>query len=156
MKKTILFDFDGTVADTVGPIVEILNGMAEDFNFPQIDSEILENFRGQENKEALREALRKGNIPKHKLPLIVKRVWSETHKQIASWHPIAGIENVLLALKEDGCQIGIVTTGSKANVIKFLDGNKMDHFDFIYAGKSFFGKAKVIKTLLKVHHLNPE
>ncbi|MBU2101717.1 HAD family hydrolase, partial [Patescibacteria group bacterium] len=144
-EKTILFDFDGTVADTVGPIVEILNEIADDFGFPQIDGEILERFRNKENREALKYALEKGKIPKYKVPLIIKRVWSEIHKKIATWQPIDGMKEALLSLKRDGYQLGIVTTGSKRNVIKFLEGNEMEYFDFIYGGKSLFGKEKILQ-----------
>ncbi|MFH1694499.1 MAG: HAD-IA family hydrolase [Patescibacteria group bacterium] len=155
-EKTILFDFDGTVADTVGPIVEILNEIADDFGFPQIDGEILERFRNKENREALKYALEKGKIPKYKVPLIIKRVWSEIHKKIATWQPIDGMKEALLSLKRDGYQLGIVTTGSKRNVIKFLEGNEMEYFDFIYGGKSLFGKEKILQDLLKSHNLHPE
>ena len=38
-QKVIIFDFDGTIADTVDALVNIANGLAVEFNYAQITPE---------------------------------------------------------------------------------------------------------------------
>ena len=150
--KTILFDFDGTVADTVGPVVDILNEIAPEFGLDQITEEELNRYRNQRNQDALKDT----GVPKYKVLLILRRTWKEINARIPSLNPISGIEDVLRELKISGLQLGIVTTGLRDNVMKFLDNNNLDMFDFVDSGSSMFGKKKVLKRVLKEHELNPK
>ena len=59
-------------------------------------------------------------------------------------------------MKERGCKIGILTTNTEENVIKFLESNKLNIFDFLYSGKSVFGKGKVLKKLITKNNLKKE
>ena len=152
MEKTkfILFDFDGTIADTVNPIINILNDLSGHFGYKKIDKETFEHLRGQRNQDALKET----GVPPYKVLLIVKRVREEIKNKINEIKPIMGIEEVLARLVKNGYRIGIVTTGSKENVGAFLKSNGFEKFEFIYAGKRFFSKGKILKRLLKKHRLS--
>jgi len=148
--KFILFDFDGTIADTVNPIVDILNDLSEHFGYKKIDKETLEHFRNQRNQDALKAT----GIRPYKILLIAKRVRREIQKNINEIKPVAGIERALAGLVQDGHRIGIVTTGLKKNVEVFLKSNGFKNFEFVYAGKRFFSKGKILKRLLKKHRLS--
>jgi len=149
--KFILFDFDGTIADTVNPIVDILNDLSGHYGYRKIDGEILERFRNQRNQDALKAT----GVHLYKILFIVRRVRQEMQKKIREIRPIAGIKETLSQLVQDGHRIGIVTTGSKRNVETFLKNNDLGDFEFIYAGKRFFSKGKILKRLLRKHKLTP-
>lgn len=145
MAKIIVFDFDGTIADTFSEFIGIGNKLAEKYSFKKIAEEDIPRFRESDVIGVLREL----KIPLWKLPLIVNDGRSELHKIIDILKPIKGIKEQLKKLHEVGCTLGILTSNSEKNVKRFLEKNDMQLFDFIYSGSSLFGKDKVIRSMLR-------
>ena len=69
MKKTLIFDFDGTIADTHQFIIEISNKLAPEFNFKLITPENLEHLKGKTSQDMIKEL----NVPIMKIPAILTR-----------------------------------------------------------------------------------
>lgn len=148
--KLILFDFDGTIADTHDAFVEIVNGLSEEFGYKSVNQEDLERLKHLSSREIIKQS----RIPLVKIPFILNRVRVELTNRIQSLKPIQGIETYLLQLKEKGYSLGIITSNLKDNVLTFLENNNLDHlFDFIYSGVTLFGKDKTINKILKQHQL---
>ena len=144
--KTIIFDFDGTIANSLGKIVEIYNSVAPSFHCKSIKQDDIKNLRGKR----VREFLKDYGITNLKLPFLLLRVRKELRSKIADIEPITGIVKELQKIKNAGFYLGIMTSNSKENVRIFLDKNGInDDFDFVYSGKNLFGKDKVINRLLK-------
>ena len=52
--------------------------------------------------------------------------------------------------------MGIVTSNDRENVLLFLKNNRLERiFDFVYTGKSLFGKDKVFARLFRQRGLSP-
>ena len=79
LKKAIIFDFDGTIADTLDTLIEIYNSIAPEFNSQQVRLEDKELLRGKKPQEFLREY----GISRIKLPFLVSKVRAELRKQIS-------------------------------------------------------------------------
>jgi phosphoglycolate phosphatase len=151
--KVIIFDFDGTIADTYDTFVEIVNELSGEFGCDPVNETDLERLKHLSSMEIVKEA----KIPLIKIPFILKRVKIELAKRTDKLTPIEGIQNCLCTLKEQEYQLGIITSNSKENVTAFLDNNQLtDTFDFIYSGTTLFGKHKVINQVLKHYHLSPD
>lgn len=151
-KKVVIFDFDGTVADTIHAIIDIANRLSGKFGYKKVNEADIEGLRNKKTRAILKYL----KISIFKLPFLWRRVRAELKKEIEFLRPIKGIDKALLKLKKRGYKLGILTSNSKENVNKFLERNSMDLFDFIYSGSSLFGKGKVMKNLLKKHGLSPE
>ena len=151
-KKVIIFDFDGTIADTLLSVVNILNHLASKYGYKTIKLSDVTALRGKTSKEILK-GLR---ISLLKLPFVVRSARQEFRKEVELLKPAAGIKKALLQLKKMGYKLGIVTSNSEENVNKFLKTNNMLCFDFVYSGSSVFGKAGVIKNLMESQRLKPE
>ena len=142
----IVFDFDGTIADTIDFALNAFNRVAADFNLPVM---------GEEDRKAIkekgfREILKVYKVSKLQLPQIILRVRKEMSHSIAQMNPIAGMAEALQELNAAGYRLGILTSNSPENVGEFLTAHGLaDLFDFIYSEKSLFGKSTVIKHLLK-------
>ena len=150
MSKTFLiFDFDGTLAQTLDAIVKILRPMAKEFGLGQINDENINQFKEKGTRQIIKEL----KAPLIKIPTIVKRVKDKLDKEIENLSSFDGIKETLNELKERGYVLGILTSNSQKNVKKFLRKNGFDFFDFIYADSSFFGKDKVLKKLLQNRNL---
>ncbi len=149
--KVIVFDFDGTIADTYQAIVDITNDLSSEFGYQPMDEDELLLLKNLSSKEIVRRT----EISLFKIPFLVQRVQKELGCQIAELSPIKGMESVLLELKQRNYILGIVTSNVKENVVIFLKKNNLEYiFDFIYSGTNIFGKHRIINQLMKQHNLN--
>ena len=144
-KPVVIFDFDGTIADTLHSIISIMNDLSDEFGFRKIRNEDIEYLRERRPREVLRYL----GISIFKLPFVIRRVRREINSSISSLTPSVDLLPVLKLLKENNCQIGIVTTNIEENVKKFLHANNLDQFDFFYTAKKIFGKDKTISKIIK-------
>ncbi len=151
-KSTIIFDFDGTIANTLASMVDIVNEHADHFGYKQIAYEEIEQLRDKGSRQILRHL----GISIIKLPRIVKTIRAELNHQIPLLETTVNIKDTLKKLKEQNYTLGILTSNSKENVSEFLDKNNLPYFDFIYSGKSVFGKAGLLRHIIKHHKLHKE
>jgi phosphoglycolate phosphatase len=143
---TILFDFDGTIADTFKELVKIYNKIAPSLNckpMADIDIPTLRNKRPQ-------DFMKEYNISKLNLPLLVIKGRKELKKKIHEIQPFDNLIITLEELKKRNLKLGILSSNSQNNIRKFLINNNINHlFDFVYNGKNLFGKSKRISKIIK-------
>ncbi|GJD18220.1 phosphoglycolate phosphatase [Rivularia sp. IAM M-261] len=144
--KVIIFDFDGTIADTVDALVSVANRLAADFGYIQITSEELSILRNLTSREIIKYS----GISIFKIPFLVKKVKSELKNKIPELKPIAGMQEALVELRNQGHRLGIITSNSQDNVAEFLRINNLDNlFEFVYSGVTIFGKTTIINNVLR-------
>ncbi|BAU08070.1 carotenoid oxygenase [Fischerella thermalis CCMEE 5273] len=152
-QKVVIFDFDGTIADTVDALVSIANRLAKEFGYVQITPEELALLRNLTSREIINYS----GISVFKIPFLVKKIKGELKSKIPELKPIPGMKEALINLKNAGHRLGIITSNSKDNVTEFLRINELDNlFEFIYSGITIFGKTTIINNLLKQKQLKPE
>jgi phosphoglycolate phosphatase len=150
-QKIIIFDFDGTIADTVDALVTIANRLALEFDYPQISVNELRLLRNL----TAREIIKYSGISVFKIPFLVKKVKGELKNKITDLQPISGITEALTELKNQSYQLGIITSNSQENVSAFLQYHHLDHlFEFIHSGVTIFGKTTIINNVLRERHIN--
>jgi len=153
-KKTpelILFDFDGTVADTLEISHGILNDLAVEFRFRPLPREELDLARDMGTREFIRHL----GISNWRVPKIAKRGLQLLHERIESVNPIAGMPEVLSELHGRGHRIGILTSNSESNVSAFLSRHNLPYFHFIRTSSKLFGKGRQMKKILKEEKASP-
>ncbi|MBO1059138.1 MAG: HAD-IA family hydrolase [Dolichospermum sp. JUN01] len=152
-QKVIIFDFDGTIADTVDALVTIANRLALEFGYVPINSQELVLLRNL----TAREIIKYSGVSLFKIPFMVKKVKGELKHKIPELTPIEGINAALIELHNQGYHLGIITSNSQENVNQFLKFHNLDYlFDFIYSGVTIFGKTTIINNVLRQKHFNPE
>ncbi len=150
IKKTVfIFDFDGTLADSLPVIIECLNDVADFYKFKKIENH--ESLR----KKHIRDILKELGIGQFKLPFVVRTIRKNLNERIGEIKPHPGIDRVIKYLHDHNFQIGIVTSNSKENVEKFLIKNNLNYFNFIHGQSRLFGKGRVIADIIKTHKLDP-
>jgi phosphoglycolate phosphatase len=152
MKKTIIFDFDGTIADTFVVIKTILLDLSKEFGYRVPTDEEIIKLKTMHPLEAMKMV---GFSP-IKLPFLLNRLNSEIHKQIKHVKPIKGIAQTLSELKIEGYPMGIVSSASTENIQYFLKNNNLEIFDFIQTGSNIFGKARILSQVLKKQKIDKE
>ncbi len=142
--KYIIFDFDGTIADTIELGLSTFNSIASEYDCKPVKEKDLAMLRTMRPQELVKAY----GISNIKLTLILLRVRKELKARIHELKPVKGIFNSLIEIKNSGLRMGILTSNSRKNVEMFLDNNQMSDFvDFIYSGKSLFGKNLILKKL---------
>ncbi|MGI0047253.1 MAG: HAD-IA family hydrolase [Nitrosotalea sp.] len=142
---TIVFDFDGTIADTMSVVIKIANKFADHYGYRKIPLSDLPKLREKRPSEVLKHL----GISIFKLPIVVRKIRFEMNKEIAHLQTVVEIKDTLEKLKKSGCILGILTTNSRENVMEFLKNNDLQLFDFVYTGRAVYGKSRLLKKLMK-------
>lgn len=151
--KVIIFDFDGTIADTLEVLVRITNRLAIGFGYQPISQEQLAQIRHLSSREIIKQS----GVSIFKFPFLIAKVKGELRNEIKTLKPISGIDLALIDLKNSGYQLWILSSNSQENILEFLEINSLQKiFHSIYTDATIFGKSRVIKKLLKQANLQSE
>lgn len=149
--KYIVFDFDGTIADTLDQAFMIYNRIAPEYNCRPIEKGDREMIRAKQ----IQKLLKAYGVTNLNLFLILLRIRKELSRIIPETEVIKGIRDSIYEMKNAGFKLGILTTNSTKNVSKFLENNDLTGIiDFIYSGKNLFGKDRVIRRLLDIEKIS--
>lgn len=152
-RKVIIFDFDGTIADTLDAFISISNSFAPEYGYPLIDAQELLKLRDL----PAREIIKYSGLSLIKIPILAKKIKTELKHRIHDLKLIDGIGGVLSDLHNQGHVLGIITSNSQENVVEFLNRHNLSHiFDFIYSGVTIFGKTAIINNVLRQKQFKAE
>lgn len=153
MRKNIIFDFDGTLANTLETGVDIYNRIAHEYGCKRLQKENSRALQGKKPHDLMNEL----EVSLLKLPFILLRLRHELFLEIKNVKPFNGIVEALQHLKESGYSLGVVTSNSRKNVEQFFkEHDLLDLFNSIYTSKHLFGKDKVIARYMKVNNIEKE
>ncbi len=150
-QKTFLFDFDGTLTDSMPAVLKIMDIVFEEYKF-KIDKKVIVDIL---KDQGVKKVFKEFKIPFYKIPGLVKKYRTEYKKEIPFLKPAEGIKAAIIKLKDAGVKIGIITSNGRNNVIQFLKFNQLNIFDYICADVRIFGKSKAIKKTIKLNKLDP-
>ncbi len=151
-KKTLVFDFDGTIADSFINFLEIVQSLITKYNLNPISNEELSKLRDLEANVLINKL----KIPFYKLPFLARDMKKLQQSQIKTLKVFKGLPDVLTKLKTLGYSLNILTSNSKQNVKLFIKQNDLLIFDQIYGDVSLFGKDKAILKFIKQNSLSQE
>ena len=149
--QLVVFDFDGTLADTFHDSFQILNILAEEFGFQKLPSEGLLSARDLSTRGLMKQL----GIPRMKLHRISKRGTEEMSKRMPHIQPFHDLLLVVRQLHAAGFRLGILTSNSEPNVTAFLQQYDLQIFEFIKSSSKLLGKGSVIRKMLKEFQLDP-
>ncbi len=147
--KYLVFDFDGTIADTLPVVEELGREILKKYTAETIDTELA-------RKIGLKRVIMKVKIPKWAVPKAFLELKQKLNQRIGTdVRLFPGMHEVLKELAS-GYTLGIVSSNSGENVKLFLANNKITElFRFIHCDSSIFGKHIVLKHLCKEYKMDP-
>ena len=147
--KLLIFDFDGTIADTLDAGVTILNKLAVEFGFRPLHPKDLERVRDMRTRQLMKFL----GIPARKMSRIARRGSEELYACIHSIQPLPGMPEALRELQTLGFALGIITSNTEVNVQIFLRSHGLDLFDFVRCSSKLLGKARMIRSVIRRQHV---
>ncbi|MEW5894733.1 MAG: HAD-IA family hydrolase [Candidatus Omnitrophota bacterium] len=151
-KTVLIFDFDGTIADTHHYIVELSNRLSKEFHYKKILPEELPELKDKTAHEIIQHL----KVPLTKVPAIVSRAKKEFQKDIQALEPIKGLKEALHYLKSAGTCIGILSSNAADNIKAFLRNHDLDFFDFTHSTTSIWGKHICLNKVISQNGLKKE
>lgn len=151
MIKNVIFDFDGTIVDSFGEVVRLVNSLSGKYDFNKITNAQIENLR----KEGIEEAIKTLEINLLKIPFLLLEVRGLYKDSVKKLKPFKNIKKLIGALKEKGLFLEIVTTNTNEATGEFLKRNNLNVFNFVKGDVGIFGKDKALIEEMKEHGLTP-
>jgi len=150
--KKLVFDFDGTLADTRNALREVFDRVSTKYRLPYLSDEDVERMR----KLPIKERFKEWGVPVIKLPLIFRdfrRAFDEL-EMVASPYP--GIKDMVNSLNNYNLMLSIISSNSPHIINKFLKDHQLEVFDQVISTSGLFGKHRSLGRLLKQDGLNRE
>ncbi|MEM1309062.1 MAG: HAD-IA family hydrolase [Cyanobacteria bacterium P01_H01_bin.153] len=149
--STLIFDFDGTIADSLSAIVAITNRLAPEFGFRPTPLAEVDALKGL----TARQLIRYSGIPILKIPALLRRVRTELRGQSAQIPPCQGMPDVIRELHAQQHQLAVITSNTPEAVRAFLTAHQLDYcFIGIDGGGTLFRKGKLIARCLEQHQID--
>ena len=149
--STIIFDFDGTLADTLEESRRIYNQLAAGYGLREVTAKELPGLR----HFSLLALLDHLEIPKRRVPMLLSRGTAMMRGNIVRLSPIPGIAEVLPLMRARAKSYGVLTSNAEANVDLFLKAHGLrDHFDFISSTSKLTGKSTHLRAIRKTFSLH--
>lgn len=146
--SNIIFDFDGTIADTFAVVVDIFHEIAHSGE-PLTPDEI-ERLRGM----SLRRVVRELHISPWKIPFLMMRGRRRMARQMLDIHASPGVQQAVRALHTQGHAMYIVSSNSAANIQLFLKRHEIDNeFVKVYGNVGLLDKGSVLKRVMRRNRL---
>jgi phosphoglycolate phosphatase len=147
----VIFDLDGTLADSFPWFRRHVNGVADRFAFRRIADEDVESLRHADSREILTRL----EVPTWKLPAIARHMRRLKAQHIQDIPLFDGAEAMLRTLSQAGFRLALVSSDSEANARQQLGelAALFSHFD---CGASIFGKARKFRRVVKRAGLAPD
>jgi len=144
-KGLIIFDFDGTIADSTDIAYQVYETLAYTYGFKMLTKEEINELQTL----SIQERLKKHKISIFQLPKLARKTRKIVKELVHKTYPYVGMKNLLIKLREEGYLLTIVSSNSKSNIEDFMKLHDLPKFDLILGNASFFGKEKRIKKVMK-------
>ncbi len=149
--KLVIFDFDGTLADSLPWMVTILDQVADKFHVKRVDPNDLEELRGY----SARQLFQLYEIPFWKLALMGSYVRRQMGENINQIQLFPGVDRLLERLDERGIPLALVTSNSFENACQVLGPANAARFRYLECGVSLFGKSPKLQKILRKSKVAP-
>lgn len=139
--RLAIFDFDGTLADSMAVGLNVYNDIASEFNLPMLDKEGFQKIR----QLSLPEVVRYLGISRLKLPFFIMRGRQGMRQRVADIQPCNGIAELLENLEQTGIRFAVLTSNSRSIVEAFIQQHGLQTPCFIDSTRLFRDKGYFLR-----------
>lgn len=149
--RIILFDFDGTLADSFPLFLRAYGDIAQRHGFAQVSTEQLVKLRGLSPRQMIQHV----GMPMWKLPFVAADFIAYMRKHLCEVRLFEGVGALLREFDQAGVRIAIVSSNAEDNLRSVIGEAGLRHIHHIESGMSMFGKAQRIQRVLRESAIEP-
>jgi len=142
--KLVIFDFDGTLADSFPWFLDVINVFADRYKFRHVEESEIETLRGYEAGELLKYL----GVPLWRLPKIAKDMRALMAEQVQQIPLFDGVALVLERLSQAGGTLAVVSSNASDIIRKVLGPENAAHIAYYECGVAAFGKSAKLRKVL--------
>lgn len=145
MINKVIFDFDGTLADTRELYYSVCRQLARKYGLPMPTREEIDYLR----TIPIRERLRYLDIPLHRIPGLVREALIAFREGVHLTSPFPGVAETLRDLDRHGIARSIVSSNTVSNILSFLTLHNLEGFEIVHGTAPIFGKHMALKRIVR-------
>ena len=150
--KLVIFDFDGTLADSADWMRSVLNDVARRYRFRTLADHELDALRGKDTRAILAHL----GVARWKLPFIARHVRGLVARDTHRIPLFPGVHTLLEQLTRHGLTTAVVSSNAEANVRAILGPQSAARIHFYACGAGLFGKRAKFRDVLGWSGVAPE
>ncbi len=140
----VIWDFDGTLADSLAASLALFNRLAPDFRLRPIAD--VDAARRTPSRQLMREH----GLTLWRLRRFVKAFRAAAADEADRTRLFPGLADVLRDLSDRGVRLGVLSSNSEGNIRRCLRANDVEErFAFVVGYPRLFGKAKALRRILR-------
>lgn len=150
--KCVIFDFDGTLADTEEKAFQIYNRLAEKYQYSQVTMEELQHIKNLHIKKILEIV----DIPLHHFPRVIKEGQKMLKSESSEIHAFnSDIHEFFVAMNKEVEFCGILTSNIKKTVNQFIKKYFLEEEIKFVKCSALMSKADKIRKVLRWSRIKP-
>jgi phosphoglycolate phosphatase len=145
----IIFDLDGTLADSFAFFVSVHNRLADRHGFRRISPAEIEALRGHSARQVMRHV----GLPRWKLPWVARsfvRMMRDADIPL-----FTDVDWMLQHLQRSGATLALVSSNAADNCRRILGDAHWQRLAHVECGASIFGKRRRIARVLRATGVDP-
>jgi phosphoglycolate phosphatase len=146
----VIFDFDGTLADSFPWVLGVVDDVADRFRFRRMREGELEELRYCD----AREVMRRLGVPRWKVPMIARYVRTRMAADVDQIRLFPGVGEMIETLAGAGVRLAVVSANGESTIRKVL-GEHARHINHISGGVSLFGKRGKLLRMSRLAAVDP-
>jgi phosphoglycolate phosphatase len=146
----VIFDFDGTLADSFPWVLRTVDEVADRFKFRRLREGELDELRFCD----AREVMKRLGVPRWKVPMIARYVRTRMAQDVDQIGLFPGAGEVIDELADAGLRLSVVSANGEATIRAVL-GPHARHISAISGGVSLFGKRGKLLRMGRLAGVDP-
>lgn len=144
----MIFDFDGTLADSAEWFGGVINSVARRYRFREVERAELELMRGQ----TVRDVISRVGLSPWKMPFVARHMRKLMARDIDQIRLFPGVDRLLHDLHGAGIKLAVVSSNAQKNIAQVLGAETAAIINIYACGASLTGKsAKFRQVLARAH-----
>jgi phosphoglycolate phosphatase len=150
--RLVVFDFDGTLADSFDWFVGAVNEAADRFGFRRLAVPEIAELR----LHGARHFMRHVGLAPIRVPQVARWMRARMTADIARIRRVEGVERTFASLAHGGIGRAIVTSNARTNVERVLGPDNTALVGHWATGTALFGKAAQIRRVVRAAGVRPD
>jgi phosphoglycolate phosphatase len=150
--KLIIFDFDGTLADSLPWFLSVINDVAAKYGFRPLDLDHIQAHR----QNGLKKMIKLHGIRFWKMPFISNHVRKRMMRDAHQISLFDGVTEMIHYLHDRNVTLALVSSNSQENARRILGPGNTGRIRYFECGISVLGKQSKFRKILRKSGLLPE